>query len=272
MPAAIRCIGDSLTRGGGGVDEGWPAILAAALGWPTRNEGVPGQTSTQIAARLGAIRTMIELEGGAIPRAGPVACVRVDPDLLGPKHKVFLAGALEGVPGRLNHAKAGPYTFYRDNPGAEMPCPSGAVFVPAQPACAAAVLWMGENDVLNGVGREVIRANLAACIEAMAPEQDRFVVIGLFAGEGEEAGSRRHRLKLALNAELARAWPGQVLDLYTPLLSAADPKSPGDLEDQHRGVVPRSLRQDRLHLGPAGEAVVSRLVEAVFRSRGWCAT
>lgn len=269
MPAPIRCIGDSLTRGAVVIEEAWPAQVERALGRPVLNEGIPGQTSTQIAARVGAVPARLQLEGGLIPAEGPVVGRHAEPDLLGHKHKGGIRGALEGVAGWLVHAKRGPYTFVRDAPGPQVPCPEGAMFVAERPACSVAVLWMGENDVLNGVGRGVVAANLAACLKALQPEEGRFVVLGLFAGSGEEAGTRRHRLKLELNAELARAYPGRVLDVWVPLMAAADPASAEDAADLQKGRTPRSLREDKIHLAPAGEAVIARLVEGFIRSRGW---
>ncbi len=269
MPGAIRCIGDSLTSGGGSFEDSYPGRLQRALGRPVINDGVPGQTSAQIAARVGALPVAVEVDGGAIPASGPAACAGVRPDVLGPKHKGALPGALAGVDGRLLHAKTGAYAFLRDAAGAPVPCPPGAAFVPRKVPADLHVLWMGENDPLNAGGRAGILASLAACIGELDAGKGRFVVLGLFAGAGEEAGARRRRLKLELNASLAQAWPGRVLDVHAPLLAAGDPASPEDGADLAQGVVPRSLRQDHIHPNAAGNAVIARLVQAFVESRGW---
>ena len=51
--ATVLALGDSLTFGSGAAPEqAWPAQLQRRSGWKLVNAGVPGETSTQIAARL----------------------------------------------------------------------------------------------------------------------------------------------------------------------------------------------------------------------------
>jgi lysophospholipase L1-like esterase len=51
--ALVTCWGDSLTAGAGApIAEGYPSQLSLLLRRPTRNEGIAGETSTQIRARM----------------------------------------------------------------------------------------------------------------------------------------------------------------------------------------------------------------------------
>lgn len=53
MPGAIVAFGDSYTAGvGARPDESFPALLAARLGRPVENEGVPGETAAEALDRL----------------------------------------------------------------------------------------------------------------------------------------------------------------------------------------------------------------------------
>lgn len=71
MMPPVACWGDSLTAGAGVTGTGfrYPAV-ASALYAPARvmvNEGIGGQTSTQVAARQGGVPILTSVTGGAIP-------------------------------------------------------------------------------------------------------------------------------------------------------------------------------------------------------------
>ncbi|MDT0682475.1 hypothetical protein RM543_07255 [Roseicyclus sp. F158] len=64
----VAAWGDSLTEGAGAdLDAAWPAVAEARSGRRIANLGIGGQTSTQIAARQGAVPIAVSLTDGAIP-------------------------------------------------------------------------------------------------------------------------------------------------------------------------------------------------------------
>jgi len=95
--------GDSLTSGFGASSRGtaYPADLASLLGRRVVNEGVSGQSSSQIAARQGGVPALLTLAGDMIPPEGPAAIQAASVWPVTPPRPT-LAGALVGVPGVLS--------------------------------------------------------------------------------------------------------------------------------------------------------------------------
>lgn len=248
----LVAIGDSLTENGT-----WPDVLCAQAGWSLHNAGRSGQTSTEVALRVGA-RAMDLIEGETSANGD----VSVVPDPLpGPVREhvgadmddIRVRGALDGRPGLLMHpvsaAAADEWTFRPDVPADATPRVRGrfrADPLPIPPG-AVVVVWCGRNNpgpqVAEDVDAIVAGAASAACV----------LVLGVTAAAFEPTGSPGSEVVAALNAELARRHDERFVDVQAALLAAAPSAD---------GVPAARLRSDDVHLSPEGDAVVADAIRA----------
>lgn len=120
------------------------------------------------------------------------------------------------------------------------------------------IIWSGRN---NFASPATVKADIAAMVAALeAPK--RFLVLSIFNGAGEPAGSANYNTIMALNADLAALYGANYLDVRTPLVAAYNPALPQDVIDHSNDVPPLSLRSDPLHYNPAGARMVAALVAA----------
>src|ERR1019366_6824897 len=94
---------DSLTQGSDGTP--YPTQLSTSLGLTVTNLGSCGQTSTQIAERIGAESVTVTLTGNSIPTSGSVIITASQPVGVtsgcgGPSVAVTIAG----VPGIISYS------------------------------------------------------------------------------------------------------------------------------------------------------------------------
>lgn len=261
----IAAWGDSLTLGfGAAPGEDYPA-LAASLFSPTRiveNHGIGGQTSTQIAARLNALPVAATVSGLAVPPDGPVPVdtLTVNIVLDTAFGRASVAGTLCGVRGTLaTHPLQ--ITFTREVPGTAVPCPAASTFVPDLSAATrrgTVWLWLGRNGADPG---HTIEADVAAAVARLGLERS-LVASVLTAGTDSDA---QLEAIAGINARLAAAYGARYVDVLADLLAAGN-GSPGDAADVARGIVPRSLRWDFVHLTRRGnEIVAAAMVRATER-------
>jgi lysophospholipase L1-like esterase len=130
------------------------------------------------------------------------------------------------------------------------------------------IFWMGTN---NPDQPAQIKADLAACIAALAPGNDRFLVLPVFndAISSEYRGTAMYAAIMQLDAELAAAYPQHYLDVRTFLVSQFDPLNPQDVADVQNDLVPSSLRVDDIHLSYKGQEVAVQAVRNFINARGW---
>ncbi len=128
-------------------------------------------------------------------------------------------------------------------------------------------LWLGHNNVTEPAR---IKADLAACIAAMSPGNDRFIVLSLLNRPQPDQwkGTPIWQGVLQLNADLAAAYPQHYLDVRSYLVNQYDPAQPQDVIDFQNDVVPASLH-DGEHLNAAGYALVARKVREFVDAKGW---
>lgn len=254
-------IGDSLTENGT-----WPERLCAEAGWSLQRAGRSGQTSTEVAVRVGA-RAVDFVEGETSAR-GEVAVV---PDPLpGPVREhvhtgmddIRVRGTLGDRPGCLVHrVSAAADEGWSFCPDAAAPGTPGArrTFLAERlsvPAGAVVVIWCGRNNP----GPEVLEDVAAIAAGLRRDSITRVLVLGVHAAAFEPEGAPGRRAVLELNQRLAERFGERFVDVQSALVRATETTD---------GVAAAPLRSDDVHLSVLGDAVVARAIRARVVELGW---
>ena len=265
--------GDSLTAsagatGGSAGSATYPAV-AQTLFSPRRavvRQGVGGQTSTQIAARMNAVPILVTVAGGAIPASGPVAITDKSVNVLTGSGGFTgsLKGWLAGVGGTMSTDGSGNWSFVRSVAGASVPVSVDTRFI-----CAwgqylrlyTAWLWLGRNGAQAG---RSVPGDIAAAVASLG--HNRYLVGGILPSTADSGAGLAHLT--TLNGQLAAAYGDRFVNLLAVLTAAAN-GSADDSSDVAAGFVPRSLRSDHLHLNDAGYALVAQAFYAAHMAKGF---
>jgi len=290
-PRTIVCWGDSLTEGVYGTS--YPAQLAALVaGASLVNNGIGGQTSTQIAMRQGGVATKLTLANNQIVAGGNTVtainggavvghATYQDPDYRlistpaanGP---ISVSGTIAGTQGTLTATGSGgvpstvlQYTFTPTTaPASPVSCPAGSRFsVPQDPADAIAVLWVGRNNYTDPTQ---IQSDIAAMIAAHPNK--KFIVLSVLNGDfpGETLGLANWTTITQLNAALKSAYPANYIDIRATLVAQGAPGTPyADASAYANDMVPSALRGDQIHLNQAGNGLVAAAVQSFILDKGW---
>ncbi|WP_423068542.1 hypothetical protein [Devosia sp. CN2-171] len=261
--------GDSMTMGYGARTP-YPKVAASSLHVLVANMGFGGQTSTAIASRAGALPIMLAPKDGAILEVGSVEIVGrsiAGIDGMGPLTKFGrqeLEGELGGVPGALVRASDDTYSFRRSGRGDRVTCSPSCQFVPTETyRTRTQWIWAGRNGTAPG---RTIFEDIAA-IAALAPD-GRFLVAG-FTTSAEQSPKSIAAL-LETNEKLRTIYGSKYVDVLAVLMAAGD-GSPEDAKDIAKGIVPRSLRVDLVHLTNVGYSLVADAFVAAHVANGYCA-
>lgn len=253
--------GDSLTAGAGapaGADYGTRAEALFAFARDVEVEGIGGQNSTAIAARMNAIPTRLSFPDAVIPADGAAEVTERSTTGVTSQGPPALAGTVCGVPGMLGAVSTDggrnyAYSFVRAHAGEVVPCPDGSEFRFAagdQLRQRVAWLWMGTNGAASG---HTVAGDVAAAVASLG--HDRYLVGSVLVGR--DFGAARAADVRATNALLAETYGVRFVDLGAALAGAAD-GSAEDAADVAAGIPPRSLRVDQLHLNARGYAIVAK--------------
>ncbi|CAL8477673.1 SGNH/GDSL hydrolase family protein (plasmid) [Caballeronia sp. S22] len=278
----LVAIGDSLTEGVGSSNGGYPAVLSGMLNdKPYANLGIGGQTSTQIASRIGALSSAVTLDGNAVPASTTaVSVLSLSIDLLStPADDTARSksGSLCSVHGVLQRtAVGGPpstseiYTFTRDAPGQAVSCSPASAFLADSEGYDAwtAIIWVGRNNY-DDVATVV--ADVKAIVQWLKPSSAHFAVLSVIKGEFsyEYAGALGAQHIDQINAELEAAYPDNFVDIETVLVNSYDPNLPQDVMDHMNNIPPTSLRSDTVHLNDAGYGIVAAQLKSFISARNW---
>jgi hypothetical protein len=248
---------------------------------PYVNLGVGGQTSTQIAARVGALPSGMTVAGNTLPGdSTPVGMSNLSIELLStPADDVARSkpGTLCSVHGVLRRtAVGGPpstaenYSFGRDVSGATTVCAAGSPFVADAEGYdqLTALIWVGGN---NYDEVDTVVSDVRSIIQWLKPANPHFVVLSLIKGNFsyEYPGNPGAQHVDQINASLKAEHPDNFVDIATPLVNAYDPSQPQDVIDHNNKVVPTSLRADLVHLNDKGYGIVAEQVRAYLQARNW---
>ncbi|MCC8404555.1 hypothetical protein LJ655_22165 [Paraburkholderia sp. MMS20-SJTN17] len=277
----LFAVGDSLTVGVGSSGGGYPEQLSALLNNRTYiNAGVGGQTSTQIATRIGAESTAMTLDNSAVPSSGPVNASNLSTSLLStPADDVTrsVLGTICSVHGVLARtAVGGPpstsetYTFTRDTSGQAVACSPGSSFVADAQGYDTwtALIWVGRNNYWDPT---TVIADVKSIVQWLKPINAHFVVLSVTKADlpVEYPGAAGAQTIDDLNATLKATYPDNFIDIETPLVNAYNPSLPQDVIDHTNNIPPTSLRFDIVHLNDAGYAIVAQQVKSFLTSKNW---
>ncbi|REJ08507.1 hypothetical protein DY023_00620 [Microbacterium bovistercoris] len=258
-PTIVRW-GDSLTQ------QGDDARLSALTRAAVLNAGVGGETSTTVAARMGAIPVTAHVSAGSRPGEHLLSFISpadFRPLLQGSgTANSLLAGWLDGVPGVVfpREDVAGDHVFVADDES-RTPRAGRAAFIPDVHDAylsGIGVLWVGRNNFSDM--RTVIE-DLGAMVARLTT--DRFLVLTVLHGEGDHPLSTTGRAITTLNAAISATWTDHVLDVDEELRRVYA------VQEEEAWVVPARIRKDAVHLTAEGQSAVSELIAAACRQRGW---
>ncbi len=259
----IVCWGDSLTEAGNG--QAYPDVLGTLTEAKIVNYGLHSDSTKAIALREGA--TPLYVSECVIPAGTEAVPVRLTlPN--GNRPSILKNGAVGVNPCMIgtvrgNLALTGDgYTFTRSEPGEEVAIAAGTRLM-TQGAMNkkkddVVILFSGANDGLNKQLAGELIDTQKRILTDIGSEQ--YVIIGLtYADVPEDLGS--------INEQMAEAYGEHFLDirdyfLHYGLADAGITANAEDDKDIRAGVVPTSLREDRVH----GTSEFYRLLgEQVYR-------
>jgi hypothetical protein len=246
VPFGVVAWGDSLTSGNdGNVDFGnYPSELQPLLLLPVVNEGIRGNTSTQIGVREGGVPTYATVAGGIIPASGGVSVsfpVGYEPvTVKGPVGGT--SGTILGVHGLVTlNSNSGVYTFTRTNEGSAVNAGGSPQFVVDTPyAIYLPVFWEGRD---NYVYTQQIKSDLGAQVATVPSGQDYLVMSIINVNlQNEWKGGPSYNIIVDFNEQLAAIYGSHYLDIRKVLVDSYNPALVTDVSDYQHDEVPTSLR------------------------------
>jgi len=242
----VAAWGDSLTFGNqGSYDRGdFPDELKSLITLPVVNEGVSGNTSTQIGVRQGGVPTYATVTGGIIPASGGVTVTfpaGYEPvTSVGPKGGT--PGTILGVHGVVTLDSTGTiFTFTRSTAGSSENAPGNPQFVVDTPyANYIPVFWEGRNNYSSTVQ---IISDLAAQV-ATVPAGQNYLVLDVTPDNNpkEWPGGVEYPYLLADKAQMEATYGSHYLDIWGVLVNSYNPDLITDVSDYNHNEVPTSLR------------------------------
>jgi lysophospholipase L1-like esterase len=258
IPKVYTAWGDSLTAGcedGTQPSCAYPYELAQLGSYKTvNNQGIGGQTSTQIAVRMGAVPTSVT-NTFTIPASGSVSGVTFESG----HEPCFNVGSPGLVEGTIDNVQvycqsmgAGNYTLTRVAAGSQQIVNSGDPWTPVLSDGVLSgmnIIWAGRNDTSLCPTSNVTvdncpaAGNIAAMTSYITAHKGQYLVLTVLHGvrEGAEPSSAYEWTK-AINTWILATFPSNSLEINTPVIAAYNPNNGADVLDHEQGFPPFSLR------------------------------
>ena len=239
----VAAWGDSLTSGNQGVFDRsiYPSQLQPLTTLAVKNQGVSGQTSTQIGVREGGIPVHVTVAGGSIPATGGVRVTfpsGYEPVTSeGPAGGV--TGTILGVHGTVTLV-SGVSIFMPTEPGSVVSAPGSPQFVVDTPyAGYLPVFWEGRNNV---TAKSQILSDIAAQV-ATVPSNQNYLVMSIINQDipAEWIGESTYGTIIDLNNQLANKYGARYLDIRKALVDSYDSTQATEVSSFEHDVVPTSL-------------------------------
>lgn len=261
---AIAGWGDSqLTNAGG-----WQVVtklVAGRLGWRAYDGGVASQTSADVAARQGGSPAKITVLNNTIPTVGstPVLYRTANPiSAFSPSQSARFFTA-NGIALILSRASNGQYSVAREALGKPIAWPPATAIIPDSDKYRdwTTLIRVGRND--RGSPGSIV-GNTAKIVNWLASRCGHYVVLGQIYGPDNGTTNGRR-----IDDLLRREFPGHFLSTM-PALIASSNRSPQDQADVDAGLVPTSLRSDRVsHLNNTGKGIEAAVIARFITAKGW---
>jgi lysophospholipase L1-like esterase len=245
QPAASPLVawGDSLTAGGEGITDtgAYPTDLATLISQTVVNQGVGGNTSTQIGVREGAIPTNATVAGSVIPASGGVAVTfptGYEP-VTNQGPQAGTPGTLLGVHGTVTYTPSA-YIFTRDASGSSIAAMAPSPFVVDTPyASYFPVFWEGRNNFPDA---SQVESDLAA--QTAGVKTASYIVMGVINMNvpWEWKGNPGYSAITTLNNSLSSSYGSKYIDIRETLASSYNPALVTDVSDFNHDEPPTSLR------------------------------
>ncbi|MCE9802229.1 hypothetical protein [Raoultella ornithinolytica] len=261
------------------------AAMASELGiedW--NNQGQPGESSFQSAARFGGAPFTLNFPGNVIPASGAVnvTCTQLPSNFRNSYLKSF-SGTAEGVMGTLSWSST-TLRFTRAAAGSEVSVAGGVDFIPTLPASyrdGVVILWMYKNDIKYDevanpeVNEDVIFNNVVKTFKHLTVLAKRCLVIGVFNDSSYSNPVWKTRLE-SLNNRMRGYFGDLYCDTQDYICSEQIWSDTGitptasDLAMQAQGYKATSLSADAAHLNSvANNAVIRNIIKPKLISLGW---
>lgn len=261
------------------------AAMASELGiedW--NNQGQPGESSFQSAARFGGAPFTLNFPGNVIPASGAVnvTCTQLPSNFRNSFMKSF-SGTAEGVLGTLSWSST-TLRFTRAAAGSAVPVAGGVDFIPTLPESyrdGVVILWMYKNDITYDevanpeVNEDVTFNNVVKTFKHLTALAKRCLVLGAFNDSSYSNPIRKTRLE-SLNNRMRGYFGDLYCDTQDYICSEQIWSDTGitptasDLAMQAQGYKAASLSADSAHLNSvANNAVVRNIIKPKLISLGW---
>lgn len=178
-----------------------------------------------------------------------------------------VSGTLAGVHGVMTTDSSGNWAFTRNTSGPVVPCPTGSVFIPDDASALrqhTAWIWAGNNGIADTTTAASAKSDISAMIAHLG--HNRYLVASVLTSS--DYTSERIAVLKQFNADLLDLYGNRFVDIYGALRTAGN-GSADDNADISAGYVPRSLRNDPIHLNAAGNTVAAREMYQSMRRMRW---
>ncbi len=268
----IVALGDSLTAGG------YARQVGQALALPVINLGIGGQKADAIAGRYGAIPVRVAVAGNRIA-PGANALDQVVPEIFRTQDNVerTMRVTIDGITGTYRRTATGkpPVDTNVFLPDAGQTLPHAVAGVQVMTPLLRydrpdiLLLCIGRNNPVETY--PAVLTAIEAIIARHRPAGSRIVLLGIpnAATPDEAIGTPRHAAIVAFNAELARRYPDDFIDIRAIYNAGGNPALPADRADRLRDHPPASLRADALHYNDAGRRLWADTVIDFIRRKHW---
>lgn len=285
MPSPqIVALGDSTAEGAGasGSANAWRTLLGDALGITVVNKGIGGSNAEQIAARYGAVPTIVTVTGNSIPASGSASITAIAPVILyngGSASTRTISGTIGGSPVRITAVSpAQTYTIEQlGTPSGALAVPAGSVFLPDDGHTvyqdSTLIVCSGTNNAAGDPYAAV--EQIKAIAYRNRPYFKRvFVVSPRNNRVSGRPGTAAYDNILTMNRLLAHYFGDNYLDLRSFLIRdglgvlGLTPTAQ-DLTDMNDGCIPEQIMADGLHSNNIGHQAEAWFFERVLRTRGF---